>query len=418
MLEASIGLTFIRVTGYAIGGAIEIPLGPGGTMKGNGGNPNLDILARLWSATKRIYIFVGAGTFLFIGGLACWSAPVLIAELTKPNDGWIAVGLFVMGAVLRAHGGGAIAYLYGVGRITQLRWWESFFWLITLTGATTALIFEANILIVIVAYQGPLAANVAWNQILVAREQSGRPMFDRYRAYDGGMLRQLWPSFWRATLGSAFYLGVTQGAGLYYASIGDPASVAVYLFAMSLMRPMMQFAQVPFFVKLPKLAALHAEGKSLLQVAIARRAMLFSYFILAFMIVGVPIALPPLLKFLDGDGALVPISLWFLIGAAAFLERIGAMHLQLYSITGHIIWHLSNGVTGLIYVICMIAMLPAFEVFAFPVANIVALLLFYVPYSMLHSYRGFSLKFPLFEFQTSLVPLCFLIAASLLIYSS
>lgn len=36
------------------------------------------------------------------------------------------------------------------------------------------------------------------------------------------------------------------------------------------------------------------------------------------------------------------------MGLAALVERIGTLHLQLYTTTNHIVWHVANGVTGII----------------------------------------------------------------------
>ena len=36
---------------------------------------------------------------------------------------------------------------------------------------------------------------------------------------------------------------------------------------------------------------------------------------------------------------------------AGIAERVGALHIQLYSMTNHIVWHIANGVTGILLIV-------------------------------------------------------------------
>jgi hypothetical protein len=405
LLEATVGMTFIRAIGFAMGGATQLRDQRLPDVDRVMGRANISLLSRIWLTMRGLYGLVGLVTVVLIGSLALWSAPSLIAQLENPHEGWAALALFVLGAGLRAYGGLHISYLYGVGRITLLRWWEMCFWVLAFLTALSMLLSGKGLLAVAAAYQIPLLVGLAWNVILTRRDQVGRKGLVRAGGVDWNVFGQLWPGMWRAGIGVASYLGVTQGAGLYYARIGPADEVAVYLFAMSLMRPMMQFAQVPFITKLPQLAALQAAGNRATQVALARRGMFLSYSLLAGLVLGAAGALPILAWVGGGEGARVPLLLWAVIGLAAYLERIGGMHLQLYSQTNHIVWHWANGGTAILFVLFSSLLLPGLGALAFPTALCLAILIFYMPYSMWHSYRCFTLAFPKFELRTSGGPL-------------
>jgi len=405
LLESNVGLTFIRAIGFAIGGATQLRDQRMPDSDRLAGQENHALLSRLWSSMRGLYRLVGLLTFLVIGTVGLWSAHALIVQLDDPSEGWAALAVFVVGAGLRAYGGLHISYLYGVGRIALLRWWEMGFWLLAFLAALGTLVAGGDLITVVVAYQIPLVANLFWNVVLARLDQNGRAGFTVPRSIDRNVVSQVWPGMWRAGMGVGIYLGVTQGAGLYYARIGPAQDVAIYLFAMSLMRPMIQFAQVPFFTKLPRLAALQASGERTTQVEVAQRGMVLSYALLAAMVLVTAGVLPVLAWAGGGEGARVPLLLWAVIGLAAYLERIGGMHLQLYSQTNHILWHWANGGTAFLFVLFSWFLLPGLGSLAFPTALCLAILVFYMPYSMWHSYRSFKLAFPRFELRTSVLPL-------------
>jgi hypothetical protein len=405
LLESSVGLTFVRAIGFAMGGATQLRDQRTPDLNEEARQPNLILMSRVWAVMRGLYWLLGIATFVLIGVMGLWSAPVLIDQIKDPNQGWGALVIFVIGAALRAYGGLYISYLYGVGKIALLRWWEMSFWVLATLMALGVIMAGGGLMDVVLAYQVPLLANLVCNAVLTRHDQRSRDGFIRIKGIDWEVFGQVWPGMWRASLGVAIYLGVVQGAGLYYTRVGSTSEVATYLFAMSLMRPMMQFAQVPFTTKFPRLAELQASGDRNTQVAIARRGMFLSNALLSFMVL-VAAAVLPVFAWIGGDEVTnVPLLLWVLIGLAACLERIGAMHLQLYSQTNHIVWHWANGGTALLFVFFVWILLSHMGMFAFPVSLCLAILIFYLPFSMRYSYKHFELPIPSFELGTSVVPL-------------
>ena len=111
---------------------------------------------------------------------------------------------------------------------------------------------------------------------------------------------------------------------------------------------------------------------------------------------------------------------WALLAAAFLVERFGAMHIQLYSTTNHIIWHKANGVSGSLYLIISLALLPFAGVNAFPLGILVAYLAFYSWYAPLHVYRAFRFDFWEFQRRTVLLPgsMILLYVTSIVLFAS
>lgn len=372
--------------------------------------PNHILLARIWGASNAAHIVFGFSGLFLLSGLGLWSISSVVDEQVFEVEALFVLVFFVLGSALRAYGGHHIAYLLGVNRVALLRWWEAAFWLAAFVAAATAIWTGAGLLGVALAYQIPLAANILWNMWLCRRDQAARSGFVRCWWPDRDIIVQLWPSVWRTGLGNFFYLGTTQGAGLYYATIGEPAQVAAFLFAMSLIRPLGQFAQVPFFTQVPVLARLQVSGERGAQQAIAERSMRQSYLLHTGMVLGVALVLPLLAQMHKG-GLQVPLQLWLLIGLAGYLERMGAMHLQLYSSTNHILVHWANGLTALVFLALAFGLFGWLGVAAFPAAHALALLMIYLPIGMINSYRTYALPIPGFELKTSVLPLVVLLGA-------
>ena len=80
------------------------------------------------------------------------------------------------------------------------------------------------------------------------------------------------------------------------------------------------------------------------------------------------------------------------------------MHIQLYSTTNHIIWHIANGVSGIIYIIVAFVLYPYIGVFAFPVGMIAGYIGFYAWYSAGYSYRAVKMSFFSFEKDVFIPP--------------
>jgi hypothetical protein len=411
LLETSLTVSFVRGFSYAMGGAQHLQI-ERASVASERRSPNHLLLSRTWNMGCLLFAAIGGVTGVLLYSFGAWSGAQLIDKLPSQFEALGALAVFAMGGAFRAFGGLHLSYLYGVERIALTRWWETGFWLLAFVTAAASILSGAGMLSIALAYQIPLAAQVLWNMWLCRRDQRGRAGFERALRPDFDILIQLWPGIWRTGLGTTLFIGATQGAGLYFATVGEAEEVAAFLFAMSLIRPLGQFAQVPFFTKLPTLARMQAAGEREAQRKIAQRSMMLSYALHAFMVLGMAATLPLILGLLDSQVE-VPVLLWLLIGLAGYIERMGAMHLQLYATTNHVLFHWANGLAAIIYIGLAALILPGLGVYAFPLAQILALLVAYVPIGMWNSYKTFGLPIPAFELKTSIFPLSALVIVTL-----
>ena len=180
------------------------------------------------------------------------------------------------------------------------------------------------------------------------------------------------------------------------------------------MQMISQFSQAPFYSKLPVLARLRSEGNLEKQIQVAKWGMTLAYWTYVAGFIGIGLLATPLLRLIGSNAEFVSPLLWGIMGLSMFAERYGAMHINLYSTTNHIINHIANGVAGIIYLVVSLTLFRTIGVYAFPLGTLTGYLGFYCWYSAMHSYKAFGLNFWDFDrsFALSLLVLSLYIASS------
>jgi hypothetical protein len=175
-----------------------------------------------------------------------------------------------------------------------------------------------------------------------------------------------------------------------------------------------QFSQAPFYSRLPELARLRAEGRESVLVAMAQRGMRWSYW--AFVVASIAAGLfaQPILRILGSRVEFIPLASWLVLMGGLFLERFGAMHLQLYSTTNHVRWHVAAGGGAVIFLASALILVPRLGYPGFIWSSLLGNLLFFSWYCARLSYGALSVPPLLFERKTSAWPFATLIAFTLL----
>ena len=252
------------------------------------------------------------------------------------------------------------------------------------------------------SYQFWVVFNAVRNRLLM-KHRCPQLMAAPVRA-DPAVLRVLWPATWRSGVGVFMSQGIVQASGVIFSQVGAPSEVAAYLLALRVMTVVSQFATAPFYSKLPELAKLQMRQQRTTQVALAQRGMRLAHWTCVIGAGVVALVAQPLLDQIGSRTAFVSPVVWALMCLAFFAERFGAMHLQLYSITNHIVWHIANGVAGSLMIGLSLALFPALGLNALPLGMLLAYAGFYCVYSFRKSSRSFGFTLFGFERGVSLLP--------------
>jgi len=407
LIDIGFSPTFSRVIAYAMGGAgVDDLKSPKDT---NNGQANWKTLELICSEMRVIYSRLGIlwPMLLVIFGTLALVKPVSLVQNTFSV--WIAWGVILVVSTVTLRGNIYSVYLQGINQIALLRRWEAITSIGAIVTSFLVLILGGGLLGLVLAHQGWQLFNILRNRWLSGVVEDGRfKNFARGRK-NKKVFDSVWPSAWRSGVGHFMTYGLLQASGILYAQVGSASGVASYLLALRLIQTVSQFSQAPFYSKLPALARLFAEDKKDELVAFAKRGMSLSYWCYVAGFISLGLVGEPLLKLIGSNADFPTHLLWSLLGLAFFVERYGAMHLHLYSTTNHIIWHIANGITGVIYIVVSFMLFRLVDVYAFPLGLIAGYLGFYSWYSAIHSYRTFKLNFITFEKSTIFAPLCVII---------
>jgi O-antigen/teichoic acid export membrane protein len=399
--------TFSRVIAYAKGGTkVDDLKSP---RNKNNGQVNWKTIELICATMRNIYSRIG---LLWTGLLLVFGTLALIKPISLVSDtysAWAAWGVIIVVSTVSIRGNIYSSYLQGINKIALLRRWEAITSLSAIATSFLVLILGGGLLGLVIAHQGWRVLNILRNRWLSNIVEEGRFKNFAKGEKNEKVMDAVWPSAWRSGVAHLMGYGLVQASGILYAQIGTAASIASYLLALRLIRTISRFSQAPFYSKFPVFNRLYAENKKDKLLFLAKRGMRFSYWCYIAGFIGLGIAGDPILRLIGSNADFPSNLLWSLIGLAFFVERYGAMHLQLYSVTNHIVWHIANGITGLIYIIVSLMFIKFIDMYAFPLGFLIGNIGFYSWYSAKKSYNKFKLDFMNFEKRTILVPACILI---------
>ncbi len=404
--------TFIREIAYAYGGAASLDQTAQGRLSSANGGPNWDLLQAISRTMAAVYNRLALGALAVLLLLT----PLFIrpiGQVDQPEKAWIAWGIIILTLALGIRGNGYASLLQGMNQIPLYRRWDTFMWLVVILASFVLLVYGAGLLELVIVNQFYVVLAFFRNRLLAQKVIGAHFQLSFLGRIDSPILSQTWPRTWRSGIGVLMSYGLTQGSGMVYAQIGATENIAAYLLALRFAQNIAMFSGTPFYSKLPLLASLYAQGNKAAIVETSSRSMRLSHWIFLAGIIIVGLFLPPLLVITGSNAEFVSPLFWLLISASYFTERFGAMHLQLYSTSNHIIWHVANGVTALIAVFTVWTLYRLIGIYAFPLGYLVSNLGFYAWYSAKHSYHEFQLDWTTFERKTSLAP-----AASFMIFAA
>ncbi len=401
VVDAGFSPTFTRAVAYGMGGVSlqELNVSRHAVNDIN----NSQTLGPIIATMKRVYLLLGIVWTLLLVVLGTLVLAKPMSAVRDVQNAWVAWAVIVIVSWCSLQGTMYGAYLQGINQIALLRRWET----VTVLGsiATSALVLLSG-----GGLLGLVIANQSWQIVFALRnwwlaQKAEHGLLRRCRGnFSREVFRAMWPSTWRSGLGILMSYGLIQASGIIYAQVGKTEDIAAYLLGLRLVQMVSQFSQAPFYSKIPILSRYYAEGRHQELIETAKRGMLLSHFSFVLGIVSLGLAGEPLLTLMRSHASFPESGLWAFMGMAFFVERYGAMHIQLYSTTNHIIWHTANGISGAIYIIVSLLLFQAIGVFAFPAGIFIGYAGFYSWYAAVHAYRYFKMNFLSFERGAALVP--------------
>lgn len=381
--------TYARAFAYAIGGGQDRVAE---VLTASEPNAEELRLGAVWGAMHDTFVrvsLVATVVFALVGALSI-AKPV--DALTTPAVGWVGFAVVVGVFAVTVRLGGYSAYLQGIDEIAKLRRWETLAALGASLSAAGTVALGGGLLSLVLMNQCWMLLSAIRIRSLALNARDGVARRIAGAIFSSGPGTSVSAAAWRSGVGIAMSRGVQVISGAIVAQVVPPGPLAAYLLAQRLLQVIVDAANAPFYTKLPRLATSFAQGDIASIREVARRGMRLSLWVLVLACGAVGITAEWLLDAIGSNAPWVGGTVWAVMLLGAFVERFGAMHLQLYSTTNHIVWHTLNGLTGVLLLAIGAALLPAYGLLAFPVATLLAYPLFYSWYSARLASRAFDFQ--------------------------
>lgn len=399
--------TFSRVISFAYGGASDIGIFKGTEKAEVGKESNWTLLENIFSSMKRIYALLSGVLLILFLSLGSWSLIKPINEVADAQQAWIAWGVIILTSVLKFYGTIYQNYLEGLFKIALVRRIEAVMQLGAICTSILILVFGGNILHLIIGVQVWQVMNVGRNWYLTRVVEEGRYRLFKNKPFDKLLFHKIWHPAWRSGLSGLMSNGLTQLTGILYAQVGAPEMVAAYLLALKIMTQIKEISMAPFYSKIPLMSRKRVEGKMEDLIKIAQRGMLLGHGIFVSGVIFVSLFSGYLLELIDSRVPFVESQFWLLLSLAFFIHRYGAMHIQLYLTTNHVISHIADGISGIIFIITAFVLVKIVGLYAIPLGMIAGYLGFYAWFAVYYSLKSLNMRFFEYERKASLIPIGF-----------
>ena len=333
------------------------------------------------------------------------------------NNAWLGWVVLVGTIFFQIRGNVYVSYLQGLNYIALFRRWETVTFLCAIISNVIVLLVSPGLLQLIISNQFWILIGVLRNYFLYRHVISKNFEPLRMGIFNSELFRNLWSKVWRTGLGVIISRFLIELSGIIVVNIAASSVASSYLFALRLMYALTQFSQAPFYSKIPLISKLYSSGNLNEQFQVITRGMSLSYWTYVIGFISIGLSADVLLKLNNSNLIFVSPLLWSIMGLAFFAERYGTMHLQLFSVTNNIIWHIITAISGFIYIVSSYILYKLINIYAFPVAILIGYAGFYCWYAAKHSYSKFNLNFIKFERITSFKPLLVLAIYSIVTIS-
>lgn len=379
MFASGLVSSFSRYVSYALAGANLEDL-KGGLFYSGGVSGNVvskEVIGLLRGTMRRVFLVSALVAFFsisLIGSVLLWK-PIQFSS--NATESWMAWAVILFVSPVSFYGMRFNAFLQGADEIALEQRWAAIFGILATVTSVLILMMKGGLFELIAANQFWLLVSYFRNRYLEKRIADRIGYSKETDRFDGALFMSLWPQTWRSIFGILILNGIVHASGFLYAQFIEPVKLAGYLLAVRLVTAISILSRPPFYSKIPVFNRLRAEGDIAELKRLAYRTMNISHILYLLGVICVALLGGWFLEVINSNTAFPEILLWSLLSLSFFLERFGAMHLQIYSTTNHIVWHTATGVSGGIALVLTLLFIGYFDVYSFPLAMIAGHLCYY-----------------------------------------
>ncbi|MBK0380684.1 lipopolysaccharide biosynthesis protein [Mucilaginibacter segetis] len=399
--------TFVRLFALARGGAKDIGVfklekkQPAENLKPQA---NWDLIEKLYSAMEKIYLNVSVILLVVLLSAGTFAIITPISHVVNKQQAWISWALVAASIAYDFYGKTYSNYLEGMNEIALSKRVEFLSKVGLITTSFLVLVFAPTLLNLIISNTFWMVFNVIRDYYLCRYIADGRYKNFKKHPFEKQFFLKIWQPAWRGGISGLMSQGLTNLSGILYAQVGNPAAVASYMIGLRIITEIRNVSNAPFYSKIPLMARLRAEGNYVKLTQVAQRGMRMAHLVYIGGAVFVGLFFNLFLTVIGSHIHFVDPKLWLMLTFAFYIHRYGALHMQLYNTTNHIISHIVDTVAGVIFIIMALALIKPMGIYAIPAGMLCGYLGFYAWYAAMHSLKSLNVNFFKFEFKVSAIP--------------
>jgi len=400
--------TFIRVISYAFAGNKNIENISKISSRKEELEPNRALLKDIIGVMNYTYC---ALSIVILTVFTCFSFVIAsnINKIPDPSEGWFAWILIIVFTAVNFYSRIFSNFLMGFNKVAQVRRIEGIFSLISLIATALAVYFNLDIQWIILLNQFWYLPNLVVLKFFADRVTPFHFKELTNYSFNKKIFKDIWDPAWKSGLSTLTSHGFTNLTGIIYAKFSNSVNLTEYLLAIKFINVISSFSQAPFYSKLPMLSFLASKGEiETWRKKSAEGMLLGSAFFVGLIIILSEFG-PLVFKYMPGQIKFPEFYLWLLLGIGNYFHRIGGMHSQLYMTTNKVKAHISDTISGSIYLIISIFLIKQYGVMGFPIGLIAGYALFYTPYSLYYSSKIIQTSIIDYERKANLLPLLILL---------
>ncbi|MCF8275168.1 MAG: hypothetical protein K9J17_00420 [Flavobacteriales bacterium] len=408
--------TFIRLIAMALGGARDVlVIKKHANPQSNTGAENWELVSKLFSTMKVIYIAVASTAFICLAIFGTLALKRPISQVNDQQFAWLAWGILIAATTVDFYGKIYSNYLEGLFKIALVRRVETVFKVLNILSNIGVLLYSPSLLNLVAVNSFWIVTNTVRNRMLAVRVYDGKLSKFANHPFELSFFKKVWKPAWRGGISGLMSNGLTNLTGVLYAQMASSEMLASYLLALRIITEVKRVSNAPFYSKIPFLVRTRAKGQIDKLITDAQKGMLLSYLVFVLFVILLAFLGRPLLTILNSNVEFADPLLWFLLSIAFLAHRYGAMHMQLYLTTNHVISHIADGISGFIFIVSSSLLLNWVGVYAFPLGMLTGYLGFYSWMAAKYSLESMNIGFWEFE-KKALAPPLLLMTIYVLIF--
>ena len=397
--------TFVRVFSYAFAGRVSIDSPNLNSNK----QPNWKLIIKINNTMNSIYLYATAILFFF---LVLLSSTVIrpIGLIDKPSlEYWLSWFIIILFSLINFNGRRYSNIFLGCNRVAFVRRVQALFSFLTLILNLIAIIFFNSFILLVFSNQICHLFRVLFFRFKFREVFNDNLKKMNQITIHKDVFKSIWAPAWKGGISSISSTGTIKFSGIIYAQLANSEKLAQYLIALKILEIIKNISMAPFYSKIPLLSKYYAQNKMDNWASLAKNRIFSSNLLLIFGILFFGFFGSTIFEKISSNIVFPSLLLWYMLATAKFFHRLGAMHTQLYMTSNKVNSHISDTISGLIFLSSSVLLYNQYGIYSFAIGMLLAYLGFYIWYSMFYSYQIINNSILKFEFHVTLLPLSFLL---------